>query len=76
MSAGALQSTGNTLDIAIPGDGLVPGRDGNVDRRRRPTRPSVQYTRAGNLTTNNPGYLTNQAGKYVLGASRPSGTDS
>jgi flagellar hook protein FlgE len=66
MSAGSLQSTGNALDIAIQGDGFIQVGDGNPGSSSAPS--GVQYTRAGNLTLNTAGYLTNQSGQYVVGA--------
>jgi flagellar hook protein FlgE len=54
MTGGALQSTGNPLDVAIQGEGFSAGT-------------SAQYTRAGNFTTNTDGYLLTQEGFYVLG---------
>jgi flagellar hook protein FlgE len=70
MNGGSLQSTGNPLDVAIQGDGFLRCGGGNPAAWAAPT--NVQYTRAGNLTvtpnsaTGN-GYLTTQAGQYVLG---------
>lgn len=64
MGQGALQSTGNPLDIAIQGPGWL---------RVGPTTPpaastDISYTRAGNLAVNSAGYLVTQDGDYVLGA--------
>ena len=63
MSSGSLQSTGNPLDVSIQGEGWfrvgVPGAPGAV-----PTQ--VEYTRAGNFTRNQQGYLVNQDGYYVI----------
>ena len=76
MTGGARQTTGNPLDVAIQGDGLLPDRRGRPDRR--PTRRSTPttYTRAGNFSINRQGYLTTQAGQYVVGyaTSRGRGT--
>src|SRR3954447_23780186 len=64
MGQGALESTGNPLDVAIQGSGWF---------RVGPTAPpaastSINYTRAGNFAVNSAGYLVTQGGDYVLGA--------
>lgn len=65
MSSGALQSTGNPLDVAIQGDGFF--RVG-LSAGLPPTVPAaIEYTRAGNFTRNQDGYLTTQEGYYVVG---------
>ena len=74
MSRGALQSTGNPLDVAIQGDGLLPRRrqraaDRHADRR---TRPHVEYTRAGNFTTNSDG-LPGHPGRLLRLGHAPAG---
>jgi len=67
MTGGSLQSTGNPTDVAIsqgPGFFRVAAS---------PTTPptanpaSVEYTRAGNFTTSQAGYLMTQDGYYVQG---------
>jgi flagellar hook protein FlgE len=63
MGGGALQSTGNVLDVAIQGEGWF--RVGSGTPPAAPTNP--QYTRAGNFTTNQQGYLVTQDGSYVMG---------
>lgn len=66
---GSMQSTGNTLDIAIQGDGFFQVGGGNT-LATPPTLPtSYQYTRAGNFTLNSSGYLCTQSGEYVMGQS-------
>jgi flagellar hook protein FlgE len=74
MSGGALQSTGNVLDVAIQGEGWF--RIGSGAPPAAPTNP--QYTRAGNFTTNQQGYLVTQDGAYVMGrtVAGATGTDS
>ena len=77
MSAGSLQSTGNPLDVAIQGDGFLQVANGSPGATAPFTAnlpANVQYTRAGNLTLNPNGFLTNQAGQYVMGSTAPSGT--
>jgi flagellar hook protein FlgE len=63
MSGGALQSTGNVLDVAITGEGFF-----RVGGGAPPTLPTTfQYSRAGNFTLNQQGYLVTQDGAYVIG---------
>jgi flagellar hook protein FlgE len=69
MGGGAIQTTGNTFDVAISGDGWF--RMGTSTAPAVPT--AIQYTRAGNFTTNNQGYLTTQDGLYVIGRTAPGG---
>jgi flagellar hook protein FlgE len=72
MTGGALQSTGNPLDVAIQqGPGffrVAPGAP--------PAVPATgfEYTRAGNFTTNSAGFLVTQDGYYVMGRNA-GGTD-
>lgn len=66
-TGGSLQSTGNTLDLAISGDGFFQVADGNATE---PTSYSnTQYTRAGNFYMDSNGYLVNSDGKYLVGFS-------
>jgi len=65
-TGGAIQSTGNPLDLAVQGTGWfrvagiqTPGTP--------PTFGTVYYTRAGNFTTDAQGNLVTQEGLYVLG---------
>jgi flagellar hook protein FlgE len=63
MTGGALQTTGNPLDVAISGDGWF-----RVGASTAPALPTqTEYTRAGNFTTNDQGYLVTQDGEYVIG---------
>ena len=70
MSEGSFQSTNNPLDVAIQGEGFL-----RVGAGSPPAAPpytaalpaNVDYTRAGNLSTNTKGFLTTQAGLYVVG---------
>jgi flagellar hook protein FlgE len=63
MTGGALQTTGNVLDVAIQGEGWF-----RVGSGAPPAVPaSFQYTRAGNFTMNQQGYLVTQDGAYVMG---------
>ena len=62
-STGTMESTGNPHEIAIQGNGYLQVGDGDP-----PTLPaSIDYTRAGNLTTDANGYLTTDSGQYVVG---------
>jgi flagellar hook protein FlgE len=62
-STGTMESTGNPLDLAIQGAGYLQVGDGTP-----PTLPAtIDYTRAGNLTTDADGYLTTASGQYVIG---------
>jgi flagellar hook protein FlgE len=70
MSEGSFQTTNNPLDVAIQGEGFL-----RVGAGSPPAGPpytsglpsNVDYTRAGNLTTNTKGFLTTQSGLYVMG---------
>jgi flagellar hook protein FlgE len=66
MSSGALQSTGNPLDVAIQGSGMF--RVASSTAAPPVANPAaVEYTRAGNFTTNSAGYLVTQDGYFVQG---------
>jgi flagellar hook protein FlgE len=70
MSGGALQTTGNALDLAVQGDGWFRVGTGGAP----PAVPaSFQYTRAGNFTANEQGYLVTQDGAYVMGRTAAGG---
>ena len=63
MGQGSAQSTGNPLDLQVQGEGFF-----RVGNGAPPTVPTtITYTRAGNFSTNTLGYLTTQAGAYVIG---------
>jgi flagellar hook protein FlgE len=73
MTGGAFQSTGNALDVAVSGDGWF-----RIGASTAPALPTtLQYTRAGNFTTNSAGYLTTPDGLFVIGrnATGAGGTD-
>lgn len=70
-SGGSMQSTGNTLDLAISGDGFFIVADGvtvepTTGEGGEFTNPL--YTRAGNFYMDGNGYLINSDGKFVVGA--------
>jgi flagellar hook protein FlgE len=80
MGGGALQTTGNPLDVAISGEGwfrVGPATGGTPAAPALPT--ALQYTRAGNFTTNDQGFLVTADGLYVMGknptATGPGPTD-
>jgi len=64
MTGGAMQSTGNPLDVAIQGPGFFRVFTSTATP---PTATSWEYTRAGNFTTNANGDLLTQEGYYVQG---------
>lgn len=70
MTEGSFQSTNNPLDVAIQGKGFLRVGGGTPPAAAPYTTglpTNLQYTRAGNLTTNTLGFLTTQAGQYVIG---------
>jgi flagellar hook protein FlgE len=63
MGGGALQTTGNVLDVAIQGEGWF-----RVGQGTAPAVPTaLEYTRAGNFSRNDQGYLVTQDGYFVVG---------
>jgi flagellar hook protein FlgE len=73
MSAGGVLTTASTTDVAIQGDGFLQVANGDVSGPS-PVFGPTQYTRAGDLTLNQNGYLTTQAGQFVLGyVAQPNG---
>ena len=60
MSQGAITATGNPFDVAIQGDGFFRVTD-------TPGFTNINYTRAGNFTTDSNGDLVTQDGWYVVG---------
>jgi flagellar hook protein FlgE len=72
MQSGAMQSTGNPLDVAITGSGMFRVAPSTaVPPVANPT--ATEYTRAGNFTTNSAGYLVTQDGYYVQGRTAAGG---
>ena len=61
FNQGALQQTGNPLDVAISGAGMMVVQ----------ARGGERYTRDGNLQINNQGQLVTASGNPVLGTSGP-----
>lgn len=68
MGGGSEQSTGETTDLSIQGEGMFIVADGNPAEG---VPKQVEYTRAGNFTFNSQGYLTTESGEYVLGKEKP-----
>lgn len=64
-NAGALQSTGRGLDLAIAGDGFFQVADLNAEG----TFTEPLYSRAGNFYMDNEGFIVNGDGKYLVGDS-------
>jgi flagellar hook protein FlgE len=80
MGGGALQTTGNPLDVAVSGEGWFRVGASPGGTPAAPTLPtSIDYTRAGNFTTNDQGFLVTSDGLYVMGknptATGPGPTD-
>jgi flagellar hook protein FlgE len=71
MGGGSEQSTGETTDLSIQGEGMFIVADGNPAEPGVPKQ--VEYTRAGNFTFNKEGFLTTQNGQYVMGRKAPGG---
>ena len=68
MSEGAFQTTNNPFDVAIEGAGFLRVGAGEPKGALTTNLPATMlYTRAGDLTTNVKGFLTTQAGDYVIG---------
>jgi flagellar hook protein FlgE len=69
MSTGALQTTGNPLDVALQSDGSWFRVASANPAAGAGSINGIQYTRSGNFTRNEQGYLVTQDGQYVLGRS-------
>ena len=64
-SPGSPQFTGNTLDLAIAGDGYFQVLEGN----------EIMYTRAGNFSMDGNGDIVDSDGRYVQGVPKVNGVD-
>jgi flagellar hook protein FlgE len=73
MTAGNLQNTGNPLDVAIAGEGFFRVASGTPPAL--PAAGNTQYTRAGNFTRNDQGYMVTTEGYYVMGRDFATNTD-
>ena len=60
-SGGPFKVTGNTLDMALAGDGFF-----TISFTNKAGETSVKYTRDGNFTMTAEGYLVTQDGDFVL----------
>jgi flagellar hook protein FlgE len=75
MGSGALQATGNALDVAIQGEGWFRiGQATVAGTTATLTAGTQQYTQAGNFSRNDQGYLVTADGYYVIGRTVPSTT--
>src|SRR3954467_6385402 len=68
MTGGTVQTTGNPLDVAIPGDGFFELAEGGPTGA---TMNAAAFTRGGNFSVSNDGYLSTASGEYVLAFARP-----
>jgi flagellar hook protein FlgE len=78
MVNGAFQATGSTLDVAVSGQGWLRVGSGfptaGDPLAGVPAPPTgVEYTRAGNFTRNDEGYVITQDGYYVVGSTHATG---
>ena len=73
MSTGALQTTGNPLDVALQSDGSYFRVANANPAAGAGSITNVQYARAGNFTRNEEGYLVTQDGQYVVGRTAAGG---
>jgi flagellar hook protein FlgE len=73
MQTGAMQTTGNPLDVALQGDGSWFRVASANPSAGAGSINNIQYTRAGNFTRNEAGYLITQDGQYVLGRTAAGG---
>ncbi len=66
---GTVQQSSNPLALAISGQGFfsVSEQTGATTSGAPQFSPQSYYTRAGDFTTNNNGYLVNSAGEYLNG---------
>jgi flagellar basal-body rod protein FlgG len=62
FTQGSLRYSDNTYDLALGGDGYF-----NVEFTNKAGETSTKYTRAGNFTLTQDGYLVTKEGDYVLG---------
>jgi flagellar hook protein FlgE len=71
MGTGGFQSTGGPLDVAIQGDGWFRVTNTSPSltdpTANPPAANTIQYTRAGNFSRNDQGFLVTQDGYYVTG---------
>lgn len=63
FSQGAIKETGNTYDLALNGSGFF-----EIEYTDKSGNTSVKYSRDGNFTVDDQGYLVTQDGDHVLNA--------
>jgi flagellar hook protein FlgE len=68
MTQGSLQTTGQWSDMGINGDGyfIVAKSVDTTAGGALPATPDLSFTRAGNFTVDEAGWLVDQHGQYVL----------
>ena len=82
-AGGSTQFTGNTLDLAIEGDGFfIVAESKEATKEPKPGDAPVHtelekplYTRAGNFYMDEYGYIVNSDGYYLAGSATPVGDD-
>jgi flagellar hook protein FlgE len=77
MGSGALMSTGSTLDVAVQGDGwfrIAASTPPAAPPFNVPAATTIEYTRAGNFSRNDQGFLVTADGYYVIGRDTQSPT--
>lgn len=70
FSQGSFQITDNTYDLALGGDGFF-----TVEFTNKAGEVSTLYTRDGNFTITEEGYLVTTDGDYILGETANGGSD-
>lgn len=69
MTSGGASTTDNPWNIYIDGDGYLGV---SID----PTQPAAYYTRVGNLSFTQNGYLVDSNGNYIMGSAQGADTQS
>ncbi len=69
ITDGNLQNTGNPMDVAISGEGFFRVAQGVPPA----AAATPEYTRAGNFTRNDQGYMVTSEGYYVMNAKAAAG---
>lgn len=63
FSQGSMRQTDNTFDLALSGDGFF-----TIETTNRAGETAIKYTRSGEFTLTQDGFLTTKDGDYVLGS--------
>ncbi|MFD0943332.1 flagellar basal body rod protein FlgG [Savagea faecisuis] len=78
-AGGSTQFTGNTLDLAIEGDGFFVVAQADGESEPKPEQllslEKPLYTRAGNFYMDENGYIVNSDGYYLVGNADPVGEE-